>query len=278
MKPTYFDIHSHLNFAAYNEDRTEAIKRMTDAGVGTITVGTQFDTSRSAVELAKEYEHIYATVGLHPIHTTASHHDAAELGDDEKGKGFTSRGESPDMASYKELAQHQKVVAIGEVGLDYFHHDENMAELQVSTFNSMIDLANEVNKPLMLHLRNGSGRSAYLDAFEILKTRSQVIGNLHFFAGSIDEAKPFLDLGYTFSFTGVVTFAKQYAEIIKYLPLDRIMSETDAPYVSPHPYRGKRNEPAYVVEVVKKLAEIKGIEVEKMAESIRTNVQRMFGI
>jgi TatD DNase family protein len=276
MKSTYFDIHSHLNFAAYDADRAEAVQRMNEANVGTITVGTQFETSKSAIELAEQHENIYATVGLHPIHTGPSHHDESELGGN--GKAFTSKGEIPDMSSYKELATHSKVVAIGEVGLDYFHHDENTAELQVTTFNSMIDLANEVKKPLMLHLRNGSGRSAYVDAFEILKNRSKVTGNLHFFAGSIDEAKPFLDLGYTFSFTGVVTFARQYAEIIKYLPLDRIMSETDAPYVSPIPYRGKRNEPAYVVEVVKKLAEIKGIEVEEMAEVIRENVKRTFGI
>jgi len=279
----YFDIHSHLNFAAYDADREEVIVRMEENGVGTIMVGTQFDTSKSAVELAETHKNLYATVGLHPIHTSKSHHDAQELG--ESGKEFTSRGEIPDMAAYKMLAQHQKVVAIGEVGLDYYHHDENLAELQIKTFHSMIDLANEVRKPLMLHIRNGqpgkaidSQKSAYLDAHQILKERSQVHGNLHFFAGSIEEAKPFLDLGYTFSFTGVITFARNYDEVIRYIPLDRIMSETDAPYVTPTPYRGKRNEPSYVVEVVKKIAELKGLAVEVVAAELLNNTRRVFGI
>jgi TatD DNase family protein len=278
MEPKYFDIHSHLNFNAYDADRGEVIRRMQEAGVGTITVGTQFDTSKSAVALAEQYEHVYATVGLHPIHTSASHHDEAELG--EGGKEFTSRGEEPDIAAYRELAQHPKVVAIGEVGLDYYHQDQDSTDKQLKAFHLMIELANEVSKPLMLHIRNApagkGGRSAYADAFSILKDESRVPGNLHFFAGTIDEAKPFLDLGYTFSFTGVVTFARSYDEVIKYIPLDRIMSETDAPYVTPAPYRGKRNEPTYVVEVVKKIAEIKGIDVEVVSAQLLSNVNRDF--
>ncbi len=279
--PKYFDVHSHLNFSAYDTDRGEVIGRMQEAGVGTITVGTQYDTSKTAVELAEKYENIYATVGVHPIHTSASHHDVEELGGGQSAKAFTSRGEVPDIAAYKILAQHPKVVAIGEVGLDYYHHDENLADVQVKTFYAMIDLANEVNKPLMLHIRNGQPgtgiKSAYLDAYEILKSRSKVPGNLHFFAGSIEEAKPFLDLGYTFSFTGVITFARNYDETIKYLPLDRIMSETDAPYVTPAPYRGKRNEPTYVIEVVKKLAEIRGEEEGEVRKQLFKNIQN-FGI
>lgn len=259
---------------------------MLAAGVGTITVGTQYDTSKTAIELAEKHENIYATVGLHPIHTSKSHHDIQELGGDPSAKEFTSRGEVPDMAAYKVLAQHPKVVAIGEVGLDYYHHDENLAELQVQTLHLMIDLANEVNKPLMLHIRNGqpgkgvggATKSAYNDAYAILKERSKVPGNLHFFAGSIEEAKPFLDLGYTFSFTGVITFARNYDEVIKYLPLDRVMSETDAPYVTPAPYRGKRNEPSYVVEVVKKIAEIRGEEEEVVRNQLIENTKRVFGI
>jgi TatD DNase family protein len=274
----YFDIHSHLNFKAFDEDREDAVRRMREASVGTITVGTQFDTSKSAIELAEKHEDIFATVGLHPIHTAASHHDEAELG--EGGKEFTSRGEKPDMAAYKILAQHPKVVAIGEVGLDYYHQDEAEAAVQEGIFQDMIALANEVNKPLMLHIRNSppgkGGRSAYLDAHAILKNQSKVPGNLHFFAGTIDEAKPFLDLGYTFSFTGVITFARSYDEVIKYIPLDRIMSETDAPYVTPAPYRGKRNEPAYVVEVVKKLAEVKGLNVEIVTAQLLENTKRTF--
>ncbi len=272
--PEYIDVHSHLNFTAFDPDRAEVVERMMAAGVGTVTVGTQYDTSKSAVELAERYDHIYATVGLHPIHTSSSHHDVKELG--EGGKEFTSRGEVPDMAAYKVLANHPKVVAIGEVGLDYYHHDENLVDQQKKILHYMIDLANEVNKPLMLHIRSGSGRSAYADAYIILKDRSKVKGNLHFFAGSVEEAKPFLDLGYTFSFTGVITFTNDYDEVIKYLPLDRIMSETDSPYVTPKPNRGKRNEPTYVVEIVKAIARIRGEDEAMVSRQLVETARNFF--
>lgn len=274
----YYDIHGHMNFSAYDDDRMEVIKRANEANVGMVTVGTQLDTSKQAVELANKYENMYAVVGLHPIHTSASHHDLQELG--EGGKEFTSRGENPDMDAYIELAKNPKVVAIGECGLDYYRLDDNTKKIQTRIFESMIDLANEVDKPLMLHIRNGNIKdglrtrnSAYLDAFQILKSRSKVSGNLHFFAGSIDEARPFLDLGYTFSFTGVITFARDYDEVIKYLPLDRIMSETDCPYVTPLPYRGKRNEPTYVIEVVKMLAKIRGEDEEMVRQQLLRNAE-----
>jgi TatD DNase family protein len=241
-----------------------------------ITVGTQMDTSRAALELARAHEGMYAAVGLHPIHTTASHHDVQELG--EGGREFTSRGEAVDKAAYAELARDPKVVAIGESGLDYYRLDEESVKKQRSTFEAMIDVANEVNKPLMLHIRNGSDKSAYNDAFEILKDRSKVKGNLHFFAGSIEEARPFLDLGYTFSFTGVITFARNYDEVIKFIPLDKIMTETDCPFVAPKSHRGKRNEPAYVIEVVRALATIKGESEEAVARQAALNAQRVFGI
>ncbi len=270
----YVDIHSHLNFVAYNPDRDDVIRRTKEAGVTVINVGTQADTSREALQLAEVHENMYATVGLHPIHSSASFHDTKELG--EGGKEFTSRGEIPDPAEYLEMAKHPKVVAIGECGLDYYRLDEQTSKTQVRVFESMIDIANEVGKPLMLHIRNGSGKSAYKDAHEILKSRAKVKGNLHFFAGSVEEAKPFLDLGYTFSFTGVITFARDYDEVVKFLPLDRIMSETDAPYVTPAPYRGKRNEPAYVVEVVKAIAKIRGVDEEKVRVQILNTATDFF--
>lgn len=270
----YIDIHSHVNFSAFDPDREDVIKRTNDAGVAMINVGTNVDTSLSAIILAETHPDVFAIVGLHPIHTSKSHHDVQELG--EGGKEFTSRGELFDINAYRPMAQHSKVVAIGECGLDYYHHDENLAEKQVEAFEAMIDLANEANKPLMLHIRNGSGKSAYNDAYEILKSRSKVKGNLHFFAGSIEEAKPFLDLGYTFSFTGVITFARNYDEVVKYIPLDRMMSETDCPYVTPIPYRGKRNEPLYVIEVVKAIAKIRGVDEEKVSVQILKNARSFF--
>jgi len=273
---SYIDIHGHLNFTAYDADREEAIKRAQKAGVAMITVGTQIDTSRKAVELAETHENMWAVIGLHPIHTSKSHHDKQELG--EGNKEFTSRGEVVNIEAYRELAKHPKVVAIGECGLDYYRLDPDSIAKQRIVFESMIDIANEANKPLMLHLRNGSDKSAYNDAFEIIKSRARVKGDLHFFAGSIEEAKLFLDLGFYFSFTGVVTFTHDYAAVIKFLPLDRIMSETDCPYVAPKPYRGKRNEPAYVIETVKAIARIRGEDETTVARQLAENARYFFGI
>ena len=270
---SYIDIHGHLNFAAYDSDREEVIKRAQEAGVAMITVGTQIDTSRKALELAQTHEGMFAAVGLHPIHTTVSHHDVQELG--EGGKEFTSRGETVDKQAYVDLALDPKVVAIGECGLDYFRLEEDSIKKQRETLAVMIDVANEVNKPLMLHIRNPNRgpTSAYRDAYDILKERAKVKGNLHFFAGTIEEAKPFLDLGYSFSFTGVITFARNYDEVVKYIPLDRIMTETDCPYVAPKSHRGERNEPAYVIEVVKALAQIKGQSEEVVRKQVMLNAE-----
>jgi len=272
----YIDIHGHINFATYDTDRDEVIKRTLEAGVAMVTVGTQYDTSVSALELAKRSESMFAVIGVHPIHTSKSHHDVQELG--EGNKEFTSKGEVVDLEKYLILANNPKTVAIGECGLDYYHLDDESKDKQETAFLSMINLANEVNKPLMLHIRNGSGKSAYNDAYQILRQHAKVKGDLHFFAGSIEEARPFLDLGYSFSFTGVITFARNYDEMIRYIPLDRIMSETDCPYVSPIPYRGKRNEPANVIEVVKTIAKIKGENEEVVREQIINNANDFFKV
>src|SRR3989344_3240766 len=159
MKPDYIDIHGHLNFAVFNEDREEVIKRTLDSRTFAVSVGTQRDTSRVAVELARAHEGMYAIVGLHPIHTGKSFHDSDELG--EGGREFTSRGESFDYAYYRDLALDPKVIAIGECGLDYFRADGSTPQIMEEVFQKHIELAVEVNKPLMLHLRNGSDRSAY---------------------------------------------------------------------------------------------------------------------
>lgn len=269
--PDYIDIHTHLNFAAFDADREEVIKRTQEGKTWAINVGTQADTSKSAIELAEKHEGFFAAIGLHPIHTSKSYHDKNELG--EGGHEFTSRGEVFDASKYRALAEHPKTVAIGECGLDYFRLEKETKELQRNSFIGQIELANEVEKPLMLHIRN-----AYADAFEIVKAHAKVQGNLHFFAGTMEEAKLFLDLGCTFSFTGVITFADSYDEIIRYLPLESIMTETDAPYVAPKPYRGKRNEPLYVKYVVDRIAEIKHLPVEEVKKQILFNAKRVFGI
>ncbi len=279
----YFDAHTHVQFAAYDEDREAVFERAREAGVGMNLVGTQKDTSQAALECAKSREGVWATIGLHPIHTSKSFHDTEELG--EEGKAFTSRGEQFDFDAYEKLAREPKVVAIGECGLDYFRLEEGTKKVQREQLVAQIELANAVGKPLMLHIRNGakmgeqSGTGdAYQDTLELLKANTKVLGDVHFFAGSLDIAKQFLDIGFNLSFTGVITFTHDYDEVIRETPLDRLLAETDAPYVAPVPFRGSRNEPIHVREVVKKIAEIKGLDPEKAREQLLLNSQRFFGI
>ena len=287
MTPKYIDIHCHVNFTAFDADRDEVIARALENDTWMMNVGTQIDTSGKAVEMAKGYKKgVYAIIGLHPIHTGTSFHDEKELG--EGGKEFTSRGESFDKESYRKLLKDKKVVAIGECGLDYYRCNEDSILRQKQIFIEQIEIANEFNKPLMLHIRNNEESelilgnkgiyNAYTDALELLKKHSKVKGNVHFFAGNWAEAHAFLNFGFTLSFTGVITFTRDYDEVIKNTPLDMIMSETDSPYVTPAPYRGKRNEPLYVREVVKKIAQIKNLPEEEVAEAIIANAKRVFGI
>ena len=280
MQPKYIDIHSHVNLNAFKDDRDEVIRRALDNDTWVINVGTQIDTSRNAVELANKYtEGVYAIVGLHPVHTSVSYHDEQELG--EGGKEFTSRGEIFDKDLYRQLLKNPKVVGIGECGLDYYHCDENTISKQKEAFISQIELDNEFGKPLMLHIRNNKEdkiHNAYLEALEILKEHAKVKGDVHFFAGDVEIAKMYVDFGFTLSFTGVITFTHDYDEVIKNTPLDMIMSETDAPYVTPIPNRGKRNEPFYVKEIVKKIAEIKNLPETVVSDAIIANAKRVFKI
>ena len=280
MMPEYIDIHSHVNFTAFDADRDEVIARALANDTWVINVGTQVDTSKKAIEMAHQYkEGVYAIIGLHPIHTGASFHDKKELGDE--GKEFTSRGEKFDKESYRELLKDPKVVAIGECGLDYYRMDEESIEKQKKAFVEQIELANEFKKPLMLHIRNNpkeKNHNAYFDALDILKRYSKIKGDVHFFAGGLEEAKAYVDFGFALSFTGVITFTNDYDEVIKNTPLSMIMTETDAPYVTPIPYRGKRNEPVYVREVVKKIALVKGLSEDEVARAIVANAKRVFGI
>lgn len=282
----FIDIHAHVNFKAFDEDRDAVMARANESGTIVINVGTQLDTAKKAVEMTEKYPDTYAIIGLHPIHTGKSFHDEKELG--EGGIEFTSRGEVFDKDAYRELLQNPKVVGIGECGLDYYRCDEESIEKQKQAFIAQIELANELNKPLMLHIRNNpedKTKNAYFDALEILKEHAKVKGDVHFFAGGIEEAKAFLDFDFTLSFTGAITYPPKkdgsgtnYEEIIHQTPIDMIMTETDAPYVSPVPYRGKRNEPIYVSEVVKKIALIKGLPEDEVAEIVMNNAKRVFGI
>jgi len=272
----YFDAHTHVQFAAFDTDREEVFARAKEQQVGMNLVGTQQDTSQAAVEVAQGRDDVYASIALHPVHTAKSYHDTKELG--EGGKEFTSRGEIFDFEFYKKLGQDKKVIAVGECGLDYYRLDEETKKIQYEAFIAQIELANALNKPLMLHIRSGEGGDAYKDALELLKTHAKVQGDVHFFAGQWEVAKQFLDLGFTLSFTGVVTFTHDYDEVVRNTPLDMLLSETDAPYITPVPNRGKRNEPMYIPDIVRKLAEIKGVGEEVLREQILLTAQRVFAL
>ena len=246
MRPKYFDIHSHINFSVFDKDREKVINKMHEQDVSAIVVGTDLQTSKDVVELADKNDNLFATVGLHP--------------DDNKHENF-------DVEDYKELVKNQKVVAIGECGLDYFRLKDNIEEekkRQKDNFINQIEFALENDLPLMIHCRPSiNTMDAYEDAYEILNSYKKdhgdkLRGNAHFFAGNLNIAKKFVELGFTLSFTGVITFADSYDEIIRSIPLESIMSETDCPFVAPVPYRGQRCEPIHVKEVVKRIAEIKG--------------------
>ena len=244
MEKKFIDAHTHVHFSAFENDWREAIKRAHNNGVALITVGTQRDTSRRAVEVSSQYHFgVYATVGLHPIHTAKSFHDPYELGGGDSAKAFTSRGEDFDFDYYKKLALDPKVVAIGECGLDYYRMEGEKDELkkkQKEAFIAQMRVAHDVGKPLMIHCRE-----AFEDLIGIIRSEKNLLapqsGVIHFFTGKAEDAKRLLELGFSFTFGGVTTFTKDYDEVIREIPLDRLMSETDAPYVAPIPYRGKRN-------------------------------------
>lgn len=262
MKPRFIDAHTHLQFAAFDKDREEVIARTLGGGVWAVNVGTQRDTSFGTLKIAEAHDGMFATVGLHPIHTHSSWHDPDELGGE---KGLKSRGEEFSYEYYRELALHEKVVAIGECGLDYYRIDggESEVRLQKQAFIAQIELAAEVGKPLMLHCRD-----AYDDLIDILLSHKDKLlkenpGIVHFFTGTKEHVEKLLNLGFSFSFGGVITFGENYDSIIQALPLDSILLETDAPYVAPAKYRGKRNEPLYAIEAAKKISILKSITLEE---------------
>lgn len=266
----YFDTHAHLNLAQFDADRGAVIARLKTERVAAINVGTRKATNELAVTLAEAHEHLYAIVGIHPINVVTA---------DPDDHGAKEPETALDYAWYKNLATHEKVVGIGECGFDYFHNSPDTYEQQREVFLAQIALANELQKPLMLHLRNtpdGQGRNAYDDAIDILKSEAKVRGNAHFFAGSYEQVKAFIELGFTVSFTGVITFAKVYEPLVRDLPLDMLHAETDCPYVAPIPYRGQRCEPWMVKEVYKKIAAIKELDEEVVRTQLIANAIALY--
>ncbi len=242
-----------------------------------ICVGTDLETSKQAVELAQRYDFIWAAVGFHPSHVVSSFDDPNE--------GTKAALRSPfDINTLEKLAEHPRVVGIGECGLDYFRvtsdKQQETSEKQKEIFIDQIGLAQKLKKPLVVHCRPSvRSQDAYEDLLQILVTcrLSRVsTGVVHFFVGNKDIAHKFLDLGFYIAFAGPITFAEEYEEVVRYVPLDRILIETDAPYAAPAPYRGKRNEPTYVIEVARKTAELKGLPLEEIINHTTQNAIQLF--
>jgi TatD DNase family protein len=284
----YIDIHSHLGFEDYGQDFKAVVNRMKESGVGTIAIGADLATSIEAVKVATENENIWACIGMHPTHTCSP-------------ENF-HLGESFAEVEFEKLVSNPKVVAIGECGLDYYRLEETcpivnnsdcsttgverIKAKQKADFIKQINFALKYNKALMLHIRDGEVKGeAFNDAYEILSkyvdlgqglALSQLKGNVHFFTGKLEMAKKFIDLGFTISFTGLITYVQDFNKIIKAVPLTSLQAETDAPYVSPVPYRGQRNEPSYVTHVYQKIAEIRGEDPEVVRLQLLENARRVF--
>lgn len=274
MEIKIIDSHSHLQFNAFDLDREEVVNNMRSQGVATIIIGGNLENSEKAIELA-EKENFWASIGLHPVHIE-------ELNDDmEAGQCLAENFNEND---YVDLVKNDRVVAIGECGLDWFHlKDIKNKEIERQNFIRQIDFAKKYQKPLILHIRAKQNLDAYYDALEILKQKgfnekSQDSGVVHFFGADLAVAKEFLGLGFYLGFTGVITFTDVYDKIIKEIPMERILIETDCPYVAPEPFRGKRNDPTMVKYVAEKIAKIKNISFDEMVEVTKNNCIKLFNL
>jgi len=252
-----FDTHTHLDAPEFDEDREQMIARAVEAGVSKmINIGFNRETIPTTMKLAESYDYIYAAVGWHPV-------DAIDMKDG-------------DLEWIASLCSHEKVVAIGEIGLDY-HWDKSPKDVQQRVFRRQIGLARELGMPIAIH-----NRDAHEDIVRILREEkaNEVGGVMHSFSGSWETAKICLDLGFHLSFGGPITFknARVPKEVLAQTPMDRLLIETDSPYLTPHPFRGKRNESAHVKLVAQAAAEIKGISWEEMARITYANALERFGI
>lgn len=253
----YFDTHAHLDDKQFRQDQDAMIRRAKEAGIQYIVnVGYNVPSARRTLELVKKYDFIYGAIGMHP-------HDAKDL-----------NGES--LQELKRIAKEPKIVAIGEIGLDYYwNHSPH--DVQQRVFRRMIDFARELKKPIIIH-----DRDAHEDIFRIMKEEEarDVGGIFHCYSGSWTMAKEAVSMGFYISIAGPVTFhnARKTVEVVKEIPLEHLLIETDCPYLAPVPYRGKRNEPAYVVKVAEMIAEIKGVPLTDVALATLENGKKAFGI
>ena len=251
-----FDSHAHYNSEQYDEDRNEIIEKIKENRViGVMNCGTDVASSKDTIALCEKYDIFYGAVGVHPS-------DA--FGVDDKM-----------MSEIEELAAHPKVKAIGEIGLDYYWEENPSREEQKDAFRKHLELAKKLNMPVIIH-----DRDAHQDTLEIMKEFPEVIGVVHCFSGSAEMAVECLKLGYYIGITGVVTFknAKKIIDVVEVVPMDKLLVETDAPYMSPAPNRGKRNQSDYIEYVIEKIAEIKGISSVEVSERTIENTKKLFNI
>lgn len=252
----FFDTHAHYDSGAFNADRMEVLASMPEKGVGLIlNPGCELESSRAAVALAEAFHYVYAAVGFHPSDCAVWTDDARE--------------------ELRRLAAHPKVKAIGEIGLDYHWKDNPPREFQQKVFHAQLELAEELSLPVIVH-----DREAHADCLEAVRAHPNVRGVYHCYSGSLEDAKVLVKLGWMLSFTGVITYknARKALEVIEWLPMDRIMIETDSPYLTPEPFRGRRNDSGHVHLVAETIARVKGMEPEEAAHITLENGRRFFGI
>ena len=255
--PKFIDSHAHLYFPEYADDLSAVLERARANGVSKIlTVGTTLNDSQASLELAKKHPFIYATAGIHP-------HEAVSACKD-------------TLAKIRQLSEHEKVVAIGEVGLDY-HYEHSPRDIQKRVFYDFIEMAKDCKLPLIIHTRE-----AEADTMDIITSQraGDAGGVIHCFSGSLDMAKSCVDAGFYISIPGIVTFNKatNVHDVVRNIPIDRMLIETDSPFLAPVPFRGKRNEPSYVVKVAEKVAELKGLTLEDVARITTLNAEKLFDI
>ena len=251
-----FDTHAHYDSGAFNADRLEVLASMPEMGVElSLTPGCDLEISKTAVELAGRFPFVYAAVGVHPSDC----------------EGFSQ----DTLDGLRALAAHPKVRAIGEIGLDYYWKDNPAHDFQQNVFHAQLELAEELELPVIVH-----DREAHRDCLETVKAHPNVTGVYHCYSGSLEDAKILVKLGWMLSFTGVVTYknARKSLEVIDWLPMDRIMVETDSPYLTPEPFRGQRNDSGKVYRVAETIAQVKGMDSEEAARITLENGKRFFRI
>lgn len=272
------DTHAHLNFSAYNKDLDEVIKRTLAEDVRVINIGTKYETSKKAVEIAEKYEGMYAAIGMHPIHVKTN---LVKIKTDPEEGSFETLGEDFNKEKYLELAKSKKVVAIGEIGLDFYYRPKTKRKLELfkekqkEVFLQQLNLAKELDLPVILHCRMAHEDLLKILALQVISYKLQ--GVVHCFTGTWEQAEKYLKMGFYIGLNGII-FKLNLDEVMKSIPLDKILIETDCPYLTPPQEGNKRNEPLFVKYVVQKIAEIKNLACKKIIEITTQNARELFRI